>query len=144
MSHIDIEATKRALGGRVIVTKIEFKIIGDRQACVTVKEALQTLFQNQDFHIRSKKPLAVVEVSPEMKPVIAQGGRMLGYLERKGLVHLKPEWGFNLRIYYAPKDERPSLLAEYCEKNGWSIQEGNLSRAMPGLTAADALAAVQQ
>jgi hypothetical protein len=134
-SHIDIEATKQANSGRVMLAKIEVKVKGGRDACKEVKRAFENLFVDVGNHVKDTKPRCSVESSPAMKPVIAQGAKMLGALERdNGIQYLKPEWGLKLSIYQEKPGEAPLFLADFSVATGWAFNNENLAKAKPGLT----------
>ena len=46
---------------------------------------------------------------------------------KRGLRHLKPEWGMPLRIYDAPGDGRPVLIAAYHHNGGWKLERDALA-----------------
>ena len=71
-----------------------------------------------------------------MKPVIMQGAKMLGTMERDhGIAHLKPEWGLKLSIYQQENQgDVPLFLAEFSVASGWIFHEENLAKVKPGLT----------
>ena len=124
----------------MIFTKFVLKIEGGKEACFKVKDALETILAPGAHNINQTTPKVRIEPSPEMQPIINEGGRMLGFLERQGIQRLKPEWGQTLRIFQTRPEQRPILLAEFTRAGGWSIQEGNLEKAKSGLSAATVLA----
>jgi len=140
---VDIEKTK-LLNTRRVNWKLEISIRGGYQACRAFKLAVEELWSKGQHHIKGVQPKIAVEPAPWMKPVINQGGRMLGHFERIGITDLYPEWGTTLLIYHQPSGSRPRLLAEYSEEQGWSIQEGVLTSLNASATAAAALAAVRR
>ena len=85
--------------------------------------------------VSPKKP-SNASLHLEMKPVIVQGAKMLGILERdNGIEHLKPEWGLKLAIYQEKPGSPSMLLAEYSTPSGWTFNAENLQIAKQGLTA---------
>jgi len=144
-SHIDIDATKRANGGRVMLSKIEVKVKGGREACKEVKQAFECLFNAPENHVNLSRPRCTVEHSPAMKPVIQQGAKMLGIMEREhGISDLKPEWGPKLSIYQVkPGEPMPLLLAEFSVASGWTFIDINLGKAKLGLSGDALRAAIQ-
>ena len=76
-----------------------------------------------------------MESSPAMKPVIKQGAKMLGMLERDhGICYLKPEWGLKLSIHQDKPGDAPFFLAEFSVATGWIFHEENLAKVKLGLT----------
>ena len=136
--YIDVEATRSCNISRpYALAKIEVKVKGGRDGCRFAKEAFQRLFASSEEHfINGLRPRCTMESSPEMKPVIVQGAKMLGILERdNGTKHLKPEWGLKLAIYQEKPGSPSMLLAEYSTPSGWTFNAENLQIAKQGLTA---------
>ena len=125
-------------GGRIVLTKIEVKVKGGRDACREIKQAFEGLFTTPDNYLNQTRPRRTIEHSPTMKPVIQQGAKMLGIMERdQGIGYLKPEWGPTLSIYQVKPSEMPILLAEFSVASGWSFNDTNLGKAKQGLTGND-------
>ena len=134
-SSVDVEATKRMNSGRVMLSKIEIKVKGGRDACKEIKQAFEGLFTTPENHVNATRPRCTIEHSPAMKPVIQQGARMLGLLERDhGIGFLKPEWGPKLSIYQVKPSGMPLLLTEFSVASGWKFHDINLGQAKQGLT----------
>jgi len=133
---INLEATKAMNTKPFPLSKIEVKVQGGRDACRLVKDTFQQLFNSSEEHfVKGSKPRCCIEPSPEMKPVIVQGAKMLGILERDhGIEHLKPEWGLTLSIYQEKPGSPRLLLAEFSSPSGWTINSENLAQAKSGLT----------
>ena len=91
---IDVEETKRMNGGRIMLTKIEIKVKGGRDACKEIKQAFEVLFTTPNNFLNQTRPRCTIQHPPTMKPVIQQGAKMLGIMERdQGIGYLKPDWG---------------------------------------------------
>jgi len=141
---IDVEATKRMNSGRIMLSKIEVKVNGGRDACKEVKQAFEGLFTSPENFVNQARPRCTIEHSPAMKPVIQQGAKMLGIMERDhGIDCLKPEWGPKLSIYQVKPGAMPLLLAEFSVATGWSFSDTNLGRAKQGLTGNELTSAMQ-
>ena len=97
---------------------------------------MEDLFLLADYQVNNTKPRCTMEAPPAMKPVLAQGAKMLGILERDhGILQLKPEWGIKMSIYQVKSEnERPLFLADYSVAAGWHFNDAHLARAKPGLT----------
>jgi len=132
---IDVDATKRMNSGRIMLSKIEVKVKGGRDACKEIKQAFEGLFTTPENFVKETRPRCTVEPAPAMKPVIQQGAKMLGMMERDhGIGHLKPEWGQKLSIYQVKPSAMPILLAEFSVASGWIFNDTNLGKAKQGLT----------
>ena len=64
--------------------------------------------------------------------MIRAGGKALGTLQRLGASNLRPAWQEPFKIYWdKPGVARPSLLLQWSEAKGYSIQEGTLREILP-------------
>ena len=145
-NHIDMEATRK-YATRVMFTKfaLHLKDVTDREVAWSVKNEIERIVGEGDCLINDLKPRVTIDPSPEMKPFIDQGGKLLGILQTKGVPRqdLRPEWGPPVRIYDNRKVEHPVCIGEYDVKKGWDIHEAPLQGLVPGLKAEDLKVSLQ-
>ena len=145
--EIDVEKTEEKMRG-VFVAKIETYVSGGSQACWRVKKELEKAIREKNIKANNISPWCVVQPAPWKKPCLQAAGKFLGYLKKQGVnkeAVKVDSWGPpRVRIAHVPQNGRPALLAEFTEKNGWSVQEGELNKLDPNLTAADVLSAMRE
>ena len=92
------------------------------------------------------EPKVNVELPPWKKPLIAAGGKLMGWLERKKNVeNLRVDWGPPVVIWYAEGDARPRRIAELSDPaKGWKVQESTLMEIADGTTGAELLEAMRE
>ena len=139
-AHIDTDASSK-YATKILFTKfaIHLNNVTDREVAWTVKKEIERILGEGEGLINGLKPRVTVDPSPEMKPYIDQGGKLLGILQAKGVPndHLRPEWGPPVRIYDNPQKEAPLCIGEYDLRKGWNFHEAVLQGLVPGLKAED-------
>jgi hypothetical protein len=145
--EIDMEKTEEKMRG-VFISKIELQVNGGNAMCWKVKKELDKIMLERDMKVNDRRPSCVVQAAPWKKPCLNAAGKFLGYMKKMGIQKDKvivDSWGPpKVRIAHAPGGAaRPALLAEFTEKGGWSIQEGELIKLKSDLTAAAVLEAMR-
>ena len=144
--HIDVEASTR-FANKGLFTKfaILLKNVDTRDGAWKVKDDIVRILSEGKCFINDIEPRAVLEPSPVMKPLIDQGGKALGLLERKGVAKgsMLPEWGPPVRIFDNRNPDSPICICEYDASQGWTVHGEAFQVLLPDDNPEDFKAALQ-
>ena len=138
------------MNNRLMLAKLLVPVKGGQAECWKLRNAVTKIIKEDDINVCTMlggvEPRVNVELPPWKRPLIAAGGKLMGWLERKKEVReLRVEWGPPVVIWHKPAGaDRPTRIAELADvEKGWKVQETNLSNIAGGTTAAELLEAMR-